>query len=94
MRRVNRWRWHLNEAFVKIRGETHSLWRAVDHEGEALEAYVTKKRDKAAALKLLRKTMQRYENPKVVVTGKCPSYRAAMKTTGNEKAPGNGPPFE
>lgn len=53
MRRFKQWRWHLDEVCVKIRGETHYLWRAVDHEGEVLEAYVSNKRDKAAALKFL-----------------------------------------
>jgi putative transposase len=85
MQRVKQWCWHLDEVFVKIRGETHYLWRAVDHEGEVLEAYVTKKRDKAAALKFLRKAMKRYGNPEVVVTDKCPSYHAAMKVIGNER---------
>ena len=46
MRGFRHWRWHLDEMFVKINGETHYLWRAVDHEGEILESYVTKKRDK------------------------------------------------
>jgi putative transposase len=55
MRQVTQWRWHLDEAFVKIRGEAHFLSRAVDHEGEVLEVYVTKKRDKAAALKFVGK---------------------------------------
>jgi len=85
MRRVKQWRWHLDEVFVKIRGETHYLWRAVDHEGEGLESYVTTKRDKAAVLKFLRKAMKRCGNPEVVVTDKCPSYRAAMKSIGNER---------
>lgn len=85
MRRVKQWRWHLDEVFVKIRGETPYLWRAVDHEGEVLEAYITKKRGKAAALKFLRKAMKRYGNPEVVVTDKCPSYHAAMKVIGNER---------
>lgn len=83
MRQVPQWRWHLDEVFVKIRGETHYLWRAVDHEGEVLEAYVTKKRDKAAALKFLRKAMKRYGNPVVVVTDKLRSCGAAMKEIGN-----------
>tara|TARA_B100000405_G_C16469864_1_gene332334 strand:- start:396 stop:542 length:147 start_codon:yes stop_codon:yes gene_type:complete len=43
------WKWHLDEVFVKINGERHYLWCAVDHEGEVLESYVTKKRDKKAA---------------------------------------------
>jgi len=43
------WKWHLDEVFVKINGETHYLWRAVDHEGEILEAFVSKRRDRKAA---------------------------------------------
>ena len=46
--RSSRWRWHLNEMFVKINGEGHYLWRAVDHEGEVLESFVTKAQDKKA----------------------------------------------
>jgi len=48
-RRLLRWRWHLEEVFVRINGETHDLWRAVDYEGEVLEAFVTKSRDRKAA---------------------------------------------
>ena len=44
------WAWHLDEVFVKINGELHYLWRAVDQEGEVLEAYVSKRRDRKAAL--------------------------------------------
>ena len=57
------WKWHLDEVFVKINGERHYLWRAVDHEGEVLESYVIKKRDKRAALKFMKKTMRRYGSP-------------------------------
>ncbi len=78
------WRWHLDEVFVRINGETHYLWRAVDHEGEILEVFVTKRRDRTAALKFLRKTMKRYGPPKVIVTDKLRSYRASMKMIGNE----------
>ncbi|MEP4785791.1 MAG: IS6 family transposase, partial [Erythrobacter sp.] len=60
MRGFRNWRWHVDEVFVKINGETHYLWRAVDHEGEILESYVTKKRDKKAALKFLRKALKRH----------------------------------
>ena len=42
------WRWHLDEVFVKVNGKLCYLWRAVDHEGEVLEAMVTAKREKAA----------------------------------------------
>ncbi len=80
------WRWHLDEVFVKINGETHYLWRAVDHEGEVLEAFVSKRRDRNAALKFLKKIMKRYGKPHEIVTDRLRSYRAAMKIIGNETA--------
>ncbi|MCZ6874239.1 MAG: IS6 family transposase, partial [bacterium] len=83
-RSYSRWRWHLDEAFVKINGEMHYLWRAVDHEGEVLEVFVTKRRDRRAALKFLKRTMKRYGRPKAIVTDRLRSYRAAMKMIGNE----------
>ena len=83
MRVYSNWQWHLDEVFVKINGETHYLWRAVDHEGEVLESYVSKRRDRKAALKFLKKAMKRYGQPEVVVTDKLRSYGAAMKVIGN-----------
>jgi putative transposase len=83
LRAHSNWQWHLDEVFVKINGETHYLWRAVDHEGEVLESFVTKRRDRKAALKFLRKTMKRYGNPHVIVTDKLRPYCAAMKIIGN-----------
>ena len=53
MRAYTPWRWHLDEMFVKINGAKHYLWRAVNDEGEILEAFATKTRDKGAALKFL-----------------------------------------
>lgn len=63
MRQVTQWQWHLDEMFAKIRGEIPYLLRAVDHEGEVLESFVTKTRDKASVLKFLRKAMRRYGSP-------------------------------
>jgi len=77
------WQWHLDEVFVKINGETHYLWRAVDHEGEVLESYVSKRRDRKSALKFIRKSMKRYGQPHIIVTDKLRSYSAAMKIIGN-----------
>ena len=82
MRTFSNWRWHVDEVFVKINGERHYLWRAVDHEGEVLEAVVTKRRNKTAALKFLRKLMRRYGRPKEIVTDRLPSYRAALRELG------------
>lgn len=90
-RRINRpqnysnWKWHLDEVFVKINGDTHYLWRAVDHEGEVLEAFVSKRRDRKAAMVFLKKIMKRYGKPRVIVTDRLRSYRAAMNLIGNEK---------
>ena len=83
MRSYSNWQWHLDEVFVKINGETHYLWRAVDNEGEVLESFVTKRRDRKAALKFLRKTMKRHGNPHIFVTDKLRSDGAAMKAIGN-----------
>jgi putative transposase len=76
------WRWHLDEVFVKINGKLRYLWRAVDHEGEVLETVVTAKRDKAAALKFLKRIMKKYGRPRSVVTDGLCSYSAAMREIG------------
>lgn len=83
--RSSRWKWHLDEVFVKVNGETRYLWRAVDHEGEVLEAIATKKRDRKSALKLLRKLMCRHGNPECIVTDKLASYGAAIRDLGIDK---------
>ncbi len=82
-RSFSQWRWHLDEVFVRINGETHYLWRAVDHEGEVLEVFATKRRDRRAALKFLKRTMKRYGQAKAIVTDRLGSYRSAMKVIGN-----------
>ena len=82
MRAFSGWRWHLDEMFVKINGEGHYLWRAVDQEGEVLEAFVSKKRDREAALKFLRKLIKRYGRPDAIITDRLRSYRAALRELG------------
>ncbi|MEL7042538.1 MAG: IS6 family transposase [Pseudomonadota bacterium] len=82
MRQHTQWQRHLDEVFAKINGVQHYLWRAVDHEGEVLESYVTKTRDKQAALRFLKKAMKRYGSPKTVITDRLRSYGAAMKEIG------------
>src|SRR5208337_3493152 len=76
------WRWHLDEVFVKVNGKLRYLWRAVDHEGEVLEAVVTAKRDKAAALKFLKRIMKIYGRPQKIVTDGLRAYSAAMNGVG------------
>ena len=83
MKGVTHWRWHLDEVYVKINGEMHYLWRAVDHEGEILESFVTKTRDKAAALTFMKKALKRHGSPEAVTTDGLRSYKAAMSELGN-----------
>ena len=77
------WRWHLDEMYVKLNGEMVYLWRAVDQEGEILESYITKSRDKAAALTFMKKALKRHGSPEVITTDGLRSYRAAMNELGN-----------
>jgi putative transposase len=82
MRGYPQWRWHLDEVFVKVNGRVCYLWRAVDHEGEVLEAVVTARRDKAAALKLLKRIIKKYGAPRSIVTDGLRAYSAAMNEIG------------
>jgi putative transposase len=59
------------------------MWRAVDHEGEVLDAFVTKRRDHKSTLKFLRKLIKRYGQPEQFVTDNLRSYGAAMKEIEN-----------
>ena len=68
---------------MKINGEQHYLWRAVDHEGDVLESYVTRKRDKSAALKFLKKALKRHGRAATIVTDGLRSYPAAIRQLGN-----------
>jgi len=79
------WRWHLDEMYVKLNGETVYLWRAVDHEGEVLESYVTRSRDKAAALTFMKKALKRHGSPEAITTDELRSYGAAMTELGNRR---------
>jgi len=83
MRGFRHWRWHLDEMYVKLNGEMVYLWRAVDHEGEILESFVTKKRDKSAALAFMKKALKRHGKPEAIVTDGLRSYPAAMRELGN-----------
>ncbi len=82
LRAFSEWKWHVDEVFVKVNGKRHCLWRAVDHEGEVLEAVVTKRRNKQAALKFFRKLMKRHGKVENVVTDRFASYRAALRELG------------
>jgi transposase-like protein len=76
-------RWHLDEMVVRIAGRQFWLWRAVDDEGEVLDLLVQRRRDMAAAMKLMRKLLRKQGfAPNVLVTDKLRSYGAAMSEMG------------
>jgi putative transposase len=85
MRGFRHWKWHLDEMYVKLNGEMVYLWRAVDHEGEVLESYVTRTRDKPAALRFMKKALKRHGSPEAITTDGLRSYRAAMTELGNDQ---------
>jgi transposase-like protein len=73
-------RWHLDEMVVRIAGKRMYLWRAVDHEGEVLDMLVQRRRDKRAALRLMRKLLKKHRFvPKLLTTDKLDSYGAAFR---------------
>jgi putative transposase len=82
MRQFTHWRWHLDEMYVRINGEMRYLWRAIDHEGEVLESFVTKERDKTAALTFIKKALKRHGRPMTIVTDGLRSYPAALEELG------------
>ena len=77
--------WHLDEVYLKIDGRMVYLWRAVDAEGEVLDVLVQPKRNKHAALKLMRKLLKKCAFvPKRPVTDDLRSYRAVVHDLGIE----------
>jgi putative transposase len=85
MRGFRHLRWHLDEMYVKLNGEMVYLWRAVDHEGEILESYVTKTRDKKAALAFIKKALKRNGSPEAITTDGLRSYGAALTELGTRE---------
>ncbi len=83
MKGFRQWKWHLDEVYVKINGEMHYLWRAVDQEGEVLESFVTKTRDKKAALAFMNRALKRHGSPAEITTDGPRSCKAAMTVLGN-----------
>lgn len=83
MKGFRHWNWHLDEMYVRLNGKMVYLWRAVDHEGEILESFVTKNRDKKAALAFIKKALKRHGPVETITTDGLRSYGAAMDKLGN-----------
>jgi putative transposase len=75
--------WHLDEVFASINGKQLYIWRAVDSEGEVLDILVQPRRDRKAALKLMRKLLKKQAvTPATIVTDKLRSYASALRDLG------------
>jgi putative transposase len=75
--------WHLDEMAVVIGGKRVWLWRAVESEGEILDVLVQPRRDRAAALRLMRKLLKKQGYaPDVLVTDRLASYTCARRQLG------------
>lgn len=75
-------KWHLDEVVVTINGRKHWLWRAVDQHGAVLDVLVQRRRDTAAAKRLMRKLLRRHGCPRVMVTDK---LHSGEQRTGAER---------
>src|SRR4051794_13585895 len=76
-------RWHLDEMVVRIAGRRMYLWRAVDHEGEVLDMLVQSRRDRKAAVRLMRKLLKKQGfMPKLLTTDRLGSYGSAFRHLG------------
>jgi len=79
-------KWHLDEVFLKINGQTYYLWRAVDQEGAMLDVLVQSRRNAAAAKRLMRKLMKKLQCvPRVLLTDKLQSYGVAHRELMRER---------
>ena len=72
-------KWHLDEMSLRINGESFVLWRAVDEHGMELDVFLQKLRNKASAIRVLSRLLQRYPNPRIIITDKLRSYRQPIK---------------
>jgi len=72
-------KWHLDEVVIPIRGVKYWLWRAVDSNGDVLDVLVQSRRDTRAADRFFRKLFKQFGQPRVVITDKLGSYRAALR---------------
>jgi len=67
--------------FIRIQGETHYLWRAVDQHGYVLNILVQNRRNTRAAKRFFRKLLRGLQYvPRVIITDKLKSYAAAKRT--------------
>ncbi|ANS51659.1 hypothetical protein BT246_63670 (plasmid) [Bacillus thuringiensis] len=71
--------WHLDETYIKVKGEWCYLYRAIDQEGYTLDIQLRKTRDHQAAYSFMKRLVKQFEEPTVLTTDKAPALLCAFK---------------
>ena len=71
--------WHLDETYIKIKGEWRYLYRAIDSDGHTLDFQLRKTRDHQAAYMFMKRLVKAFGEPTVLTTDKAPALLCALK---------------
>lgn len=72
-------KWHVDETYIKVRGQWRYLYRAIDSNGDTVEFWFSERRNLAAAKRFLRKAFMRHGRPeRIVIDGSQTNYEAIV----------------
>jgi transposase-like protein len=77
-------RWHVDETYIKVRGQWRYLYRAIDSHGDTVEFWFSERRDLTAAKRLLRKALKRHGRPERIVIDGSQTNREAILSCDTE----------
>ncbi|MCU5747133.1 IS6 family transposase [Staphylococcus sp. SQ8-PEA] len=72
------YKWHIDETYIKIKGQWYYLYRAIDADGHTLDIWLRKKRDQVSAYVFIKRLIKQFSKPKMIITDKAPSTKAAI----------------
>ncbi|MEK4614197.1 IS6 family transposase [Bacillus sp. FSL K6-0067] len=70
--------WHLDETYIKVKGEWRYLYRAIDTEGHTLDIQLRKKRNHQAAYMFMKRLVKAFGEPTILTTDKAPALLCAL----------------
>jgi len=71
-------KWHIDETYIKVRGQWLYLYRAIDSNGDTVEFWFSERRNLAAARRFLRKALKRHGRPERIVIDGSRTNREAI----------------
>jgi transposase-like protein len=71
-------KWHVDETYIKVRGQWRYLYRAIDSDGDTVEFWFSERRNLTAAKRFLRKALKRHGRPERIVIDGCQTNREAI----------------